>query len=215
MVTGKPVRPRRFARSVPLPLALGGLGVAAGLSLSGCALGAPAELADAPFSSIAECTAAGYPQGLCAAGYRTAAEEHENTVPRFDSLAACQEDWGSDSCAPATDSATAPGNDGTTQRASSGMMFAPALAGFVLGRSLQRNYARDCRRDEDCDRNYRLGRYGGGAGLLGQPIYRDRTGRAVASQLTRNGQRLTPVTMNSRTVARGGFGSRGGSRFGG
>lgn len=214
MVIGKEVPRRRYASGVPLPLALGGLGMVAGLSLTGCTPDAPADLADAPFSSVAECTAAGYPQGLCAAGYRTAAQEHETTAPRFDSLAACQEDWGSESCAPAADNAAPPG-DGSTQRGSSGMLFAPALAGFVLGRSLQGNYARDCRRDADCDRDYRLGRHGGGAGYIGQPLYRDRTGRTVAMQLTRGGPRLTPVAVNSRTVARGGFGSRGGFRFGG
>lgn len=212
MVIGNEVR-RRFANEVPLPLVLGGLGVVAMLSVSQCSEEEPRDYVDAPFTSVGACTAAGYPQGLCGAGHTNAYLEHEATVPRFDTLAACQEDWGSQSCMPLP-AEPAPSGTGPMMAAAPALLFGPAMAGFVLSRSLQQDYAEDCRQDEDCEDDYRFGNYRRRV-ADGRPLYRDRIGRTVAMQLTRSGPRLTQVAVNSRTVARGGFGSRGGFRFGG
>ncbi|WP_347302476.1 DUF1190 domain-containing protein [Croceibacterium sp. TMG7-5b_MA50] len=214
MVIGRRLRGERYSSGVALPLALGGLGLV-GLTLTQCAGEEPAEIADAPFTSVSACNAAGYPQGLCAAGYNGAVLEHESTAPRFTSLDACQEDWGSNQCLPLSPGPALPNGAGLVAAAPAAL-FAPALAGFVVTSAMQRNYREECERDEDCERNYRFGNYSPGRrGNEGRPLYRDRTGRTVAMDLTRAGTRLRPVAVNSRTVARGGFGRSGGFRFGG
>lgn len=214
MVIGRRVRRERYSHGAALPLALGGLGVV-GLTLTQCSAEAPVPIADAPFTSVRACNAAGYPQGLCAAGYNGAVLEHESTAPRFSSLDACQQDWGSDQCMPLSPGPAVPNGAGLAAIAPAAL-FAPALAGFVVTSAMQRNYQEECERDEDCERNYRFGSYSHTArGNEGRPLYRDRAGRMVAMDLTRGGARLTRVAVNSRTVARGGFGRSGGFRFGG
>lgn len=214
MVIGRRLRGERYSGAVTLPLALGGLGLA-GL-LTQCATEQPpAEIADAPFTSVRACNAAGYPQGLCAAGYNGAVLEHESTAPRFNSLDACQQDWGSSQCLPLSPGPALPDGAGLVAAAPA-MLFAPALAGFVVTGAMQRNYQEECEEDAECERNYRFGNYQRTRpGNEGRPLYRDRSGRTIVMDLTRDGTRLRPVAVNSRTVARGGFGRSGGFRFGG
>ncbi|KYO53480.1 DUF1190 domain-containing protein [Tistrella mobilis] len=62
----------------------------------------------------------------CAAAEAEAREAHIATAPRFDSLAACEEDFGADGCQPVPQQ----------QASSGGSFFMPAFAGFMLGRMM-------------------------------------------------------------------------------
>jgi len=95
---------------------------------------------------------------------------------------------------------------------STGSVFVPLLAGFVVSQSLQRRYYEE---DDNNDYAYR----GGGNGRYGAPIYRNRNGKMVeiAPPATAGAKPvIRPVNVNSVTVARSGFGGVGRSRgFGG
>jgi len=188
---------RRFVSGARPRLALGGLAAAATISLGGC--DSP-DLQPAEFTSVAQCTAAGYAQQLCDAGYNAAFLEHQRSAPKFTSLNACQQEWGSTSCVPAT---------GVANGTSAGSVFVPLLAGFVLSQALQQRYYDTGEIDIDY--------YGGYGGYRGSPIYRNRTGRTVTVDRSGGTTKMTPVNVNTRTVAASGFGGRGMSRgsFGG
>lgn len=179
---------RRFVTGARPQLALGGLAVAATISLGGC--GSP-DVQPAEFTSVAECTAAGFAQELCDAGQNAASLEHQRAAPKFTSLDACRQEWGSDSCVPAS---------GLSNGSSGGNVFVPLLAGFVLSQAMQQRYYDTGRID----------RYGGGYG--GSPIYRSRTGGTVTLDRSGGTPKMTPVNVNTRTVSASGFGGMGMSR---
>ena len=191
--------PRRFASRARPRLVMGGLAVA-GLSLSGCD-DAP-DLQDAQFTTVQECTTAGFPDSLCQAGYNAAFIEHQRTAPQFNSLKSCEEEWGGNHCMPtATNNFSAGGVGSGT--AGSGV-FVPMLAGFVVSQALQQRY----RDTGDIDIDY----YGGYGGYRGSPIYRNRTGGTVTVDRSSGKSVSTPVNVNTRSVAHSGFGGMGMSR---
>lgn len=180
---------RRFTSTNRQRLMLGGL-AAAGLTLSGC-VGEPAT-EPARFTSVSECTSAGFDLQLCEGGYKDAVNAYGKTAPQFQSLAECEKEWGSSSCAPAT-------AQQVSNPSGTGSVFVPLFAGFVLSQVMQQRY-------------YNTGYYGGG--YIGSPIYRGRGGGMVT--LDRSGGAgkavATPVNVNTTTVSRSGFGGMGMSR---
>ncbi|MET0251893.1 MAG: DUF1190 domain-containing protein [Novosphingobium sp.] len=185
--------PRRFAATARPRLVLGGLAAAAGVSLTGC--DGP-TYQQAEFTTVAQCTSAGYEQSLCDTGFKAAQAEHDKTAPRFASLKECNQEWGDGTCQPL---AAAPGTP-AAGGSSIGSVFVPVLAGFVLSQALQQRYDRG-------DVNY-YGGYGG----YGSPIYRSRTGNTVVLDRSGGITKATPVNVNTRTVASKGFGGMGMSR---
>jgi uncharacterized protein YgiB involved in biofilm formation len=171
---------RRFAARHHSRLALGGLAVA-GLTLSGCE-DPPAE--PLRFSSVEQCISAGYERPFCQSTQSAALAEHERSAPRYGNAAQCEAEWGDNGC----------------QRASSGGVFMPLLAGFLVGQALNRR-----------DGGY----YYGGSSYYGSPIYRNRSGQAVTATPGVRATKMTPVNVGTTTVARSGFGGRGMSRSGG
>ncbi|GGC41245.1 hypothetical protein GCM10011371_30840 [Novosphingobium marinum] len=177
---------RRFTSRKRPRLVLGGIAVAS-IGLSGC--GQEPEVTDARFTTVSECTKAGYPSDLCQSSYSAALSEHQQSAPAFQTRDECREEWGENSC--------------QQVYRPTGSVFIPALAGFVLGRMAQRDYMR-----------YGSANYYGG-GYYGTPIYRNRgggtvtVGRGTGGTITK-----TPVNVNTTTVARSGFGGRGFSRGG-
>jgi uncharacterized protein YgiB involved in biofilm formation len=184
--------PRRFAARARPRLVLGGLAAAAGVSLSAC--DAAPEFRDAQFTSVTECTRAGFEASVCEAGFNSASAEYQRSAPKFNSLKTCEEQWGGNQCTPYAANAAGSGTGVST-----GSVFVPMLAGFVLSQALQRRY-------------YEGGNIGYYGGYGGAPIYRNRTGNPVV--LDRSGGALStkPVNVNTHTVARSGFGGMGMSR---
>ena len=201
--------PRRFAARTRPRLVLGGLAAAAGISLGGCD-SAP-DFQDAQFTSVSECTKAGFAAEVCEAGYK-GAQEQQASAPKFNSLKSCEQEWGANHCQPYASTAAAAGNApgagvGAGSGSAIGNVFVPMLAGFVISQALQR-------------RHYEGGGLGyyGGYGGYGSPIYRSRTGNAVVLDRSGGALRTTPVNVNTRTVSRSGFGGMSMSRnsgFGG
>lgn len=189
-------RPRRRLAGRARPtLALGGLAVAASMTLGGC--GGTRDFQDAQFTSVNECVKAGFPDNVCQSSYNAAYLEHQRSAPQFKNLKSCEQEWGDQHCLQYS-----PSSSGIGTSASS--IFVPMLAGFVVSQALQRRYYDDGYIDIDY--------YGGYGGYRGSPIYRNRGGSTVT--VNRSGGRsiTTPVNMNTTTVARSGFGGMGMSR---
>jgi uncharacterized protein YgiB involved in biofilm formation len=191
MMRDKPPQ-RRFASGHRPRLMLGGL-AAVGVTLSGCE---PAEQQAAQFTSVAACTQAGFEASLCQSAQSAAEQEHQKSAPRFNSLASCEEEWGTSSCAPMTTPAIAGSSYNT------GSVFVPMVAGFVLSQAMQRSFYQ----------NGNIGYYGGGYG--GGPVYRNRTGTPVTVGRSDGKMIKTPVNVNTASVSRRGFGGMGMSRGG-
>lgn len=179
---------------------LGGL-AATSLSLGACSSGPP-QLQDAEFTTVAACTAAGFPDAVCQAGYNAAFIEHQRAAPKFTTLPNCEKDWGTGQCAPAPVAATS-----TSTGSSIGSIFVPALAGFIVSQALQKRFY-----DND---DIGIGYYGGYGSYRGSPIYRNRGGSTVALDNSTGKAIARPVNVNTRTVSARGFGGSGLSRGGG
>lgn len=182
---------RRFTSARRPRLVLGGI-AAAGMTLGGCS----SQVEPAQFTSVTECTSAGFDQRLCQAGYAAAFQEHQKSAPQFKSLNSCEAEWGDNSCTPVA----APGYGNTAS------LFVPLLAGFVLSSAMQQRFY------NDGDIDY----YGGyGGRYRGTPIYRNRSGTSIAYDRSGGTTKMTPVNVNTATVARSGFGGMGFSRSSG
>jgi len=188
---------RRFASRSRSRLALGGIAAAASVTLSGC--GGTPDFQDAQFTSVSECVRGGFPDDLCQSSYNAALQEYQKGAPQFSNLNNCEQEWGSQQCVQYT--------NGGYGNGSTGNIFVPMLAGFMVSQALQRRYS-----------EYGpggIGYYGGyGSGYRGAPIYRDRGGATVTLDRS-SGRAITkPVNVNTTTVARSGFGGMGKSRSG-
>ena len=194
---------QRYAWSDRLQLGLGSLAVVTYAGLVGCD-GTPPKFEDAHFTSVTECVRAGFPDRLCEGSYNAAWSNYMTTAPQFTSQASCEAEWGPWQCMERDGVPTAVSGPST------GSVFVPLLAGFVVTQALQRRYYED-------DDNYYIYRSGGGR--YGAPIYRNRSGKTVQiTPPTTAGAKpsVRPVNVNTATVARGGFGGSGRSRgFGG
>jgi len=196
---------RRFALSDRVQLGIGSLAVVTYAGLASCD-GSPPAFEDAHFTSVTECVRAGFPDRLCEGSYNAAWTNYLSSAPQFSSQASCEAEWGEWQCMERD--AVPTGVSGP----STGSVFVPLLAGFVVSQSLQRRYYEE---DDNNDYAYR----GGGNGRYGAPIYRNRNGKMVeiAPPATAGAKPvIRPVNVNSVTVARSGFGGVGRSRgFGG
>ncbi|MEP3420597.1 MAG: DUF1190 domain-containing protein [Erythrobacter sp.] len=180
---------RRFASGTRKTLALGGI-AAAGLAVSGCSDDVPAEY---QFSSVQQCTTAGFDQAVCEEEFKQAQALHTENAPKFDNEAACEEQWGENQCRPAYYQ---------SQRSS---YFSPFLTGYLVSSAL-----RDVR-GYNGYYDYRARN----PGYAPTTLYKGRTGGDVT--ISPRSKTVTPVNVNTRTAARGGFGGRssGRSSFGG
>jgi uncharacterized protein YgiB involved in biofilm formation len=147
-------------------------------------------------------------QQVCEAGYQDAMQAHLVSAPRFDGLAACEAEYGEGQCtaAPAT---TQTGGGG-------GSFFVPFLAGYMMSSAINNltDYG-----------NYRRLRQSEGYAYGTVPIYRNRSGQTLTpgrgsgangAVVAPGRQTMQPVNVNTRTVARQGFGGRStGLGFGG
>lgn len=151
-----------------------------------------------PFASVAECTAAGQvPASECQTAYSQALANHEQAAPRFESQSLCEEEFGAGQCQP--------------RLAGNTSFWMPVLAGFMVGRMLDR----DDRHHYRYGGLYRSRRYNTWytGGPNGGALHNTGSGwRAGASAFDRPVS-SPPVRSRSSTASRGGFGSR--SRSGG
>ncbi|ANM14529.1 MULTISPECIES: DUF1190 domain-containing protein [unclassified Rhizobium] len=185
-------------------LALGTI-AASTLALSGCGDQTPSEVM---FTSVDQCVTSGMDRQVCQAGYQDAMRAHLATAPRFNGMAACEAEYGVGQCTeqPAN---SVPNN--------SGSFFTPFLAGYMLSSALNNitDYS-DYRRRQEANGYY----YGS------TPIYRNRAGQTLTTTVRSGGagsdsvtapsrQSVKPVNVNTRTVARQGFGGRSSFSFGG
>lgn len=182
---------RRLKRSRVLHVS--SLMATAGFTLAAC--GSPPQTAAAPegdwveptasYSSVEACVASGEKAEDCQTAFKNASDQAEKTAPRFQSQQDCEQEFGAGQCQQGQ------GSNGTS-------FFMPMLAGFMMARMMNGAQGpssplyRDCRTrapDGSCRGGFRTG-----ASYLGR------------------GSSYTQANDNSsqRTVARGGFGSRGG-----
>ncbi|MBY4628183.1 DUF1190 domain-containing protein [Rhizobium croatiense] len=186
-------------------LALGTI-AASTLALSGCGDQTPSEVM---FTSVDQCVASGMDRQVCQAGYQDAMRAHLAAAPRFDGMAACEAEYGKGQCTEQQASAV-PNNTG-----GSGSFFTPFLAGYMLSSALNNisDYS-DYRRRQEASGSY----YGS------TPIYRNRSGQTLTTTVRSGGadsvtapsrQSVKPINVNTRTVARQGFGGRSSFSFGG
>lgn len=185
-------------------LALGTI-AASTLALSGCGDQTPSEVM---FTSVDQCVAAGMDRQVCQAGYQDAMRAHLAVAPRFNGMAACEAEYGTGQCTEQP-AGTVPNNSG-----GGGSFFVPFLAGYMMSSALNNigDYY-DYRRRQEQSGSY----YGS------TPIYRNRSGQTVTTTVRSGGESVTvpsrqsvkPVNVNTRTVARQGFGGRSSFSFGG
>lgn len=184
--------PRRKSSRTRKSLALGTI-AATGLTVAACEdNSSQARL----FGSIADCNRAGFSELVCEREYDDARQRHAQNAPKFKTEPECEEQFGQNRCAPTTQPA---GN--TTQT-----VFAPLLTGFLVSQALYGV------RSSRAYYTYRTGF----PDYYSQPVYRDRRGRDVTTARQGSGSAARtvtrPVNVNTRTVARRGFGGRSSSR---
>lgn len=197
---------RRLSGRTPPFLALGTIAVS-GLALASCGDNPPAE--DVMFKSVDQCLQAGMDQQVCQVGYQDAMRTHLAGAPRFDGLAACEAEYGQGQCAQSS---------GDAGSGSVGSFFIPIMAGYLLSSGIETigDYYKYRRREEE---GQQAGAGGGGGYYGSPPIYRTRSGQTVTTALapasgsqsasaSSSRYSVKPVNVNTRTVARRGFGGR-------
>lgn len=168
------------------------LGVAGAAATAGCSW-ASAEEADAfPYASVAECQAANeVPDAECQTAWNQAQANHEQAAPRFESQQLCEEQFGAGQC---------------QQRvAGTGNYWMPLLAGFMVGRMLDRS--QPYYRHGGLYRSRRTNMWYTG-GYDSQPLRSSGSGwRSTAGGFDRPSA-TPPVHTRSSIASRGGFGTR-------
>jgi uncharacterized protein YgiB involved in biofilm formation len=173
------------------------------LTLTGC--GDDPMVEGQVFSTVAECVAAGTPQGECQEAYNQALADNQNDAPRFESQPLCEEGFGPGQCEQRSDGG--------------GSFWVPLLAGFVIANAID---------DVDFDRKKKRkyapvyfsraaghgGYYSGGANY--GPMSRTSSGRYGFAPDTLNRPVSAPRVQSRADIAsRGGFGGRASSRSSG
>jgi len=150
------------------------------------------------FSSVTECVAAGESRSECENAYAQARSADNDSAPRFDSQALCEQEFGSNQC---------------EQRTSSGNSFwVPLLAGFVIG-----NVIDDIDIDGRKRRRYApLYRSSAGTWYHGGAAYGPLSRRSGGGYAFSRGGFDRPVSAprtysRSDVASRGGFGGRSSS----
>lgn len=205
---------RRLTGSKSPILALGTI-AASSLFLSGCGED-PAD-GDVLFTSVGQCMSSGVGAQLCWVAYQDAMRAHLTSAPRFTNKTSCEAEYGAGQCVE-QETSTVPGNKGST-----GNFFVPFLAGFVLSSAINNAteyYSHRRRQEEEASSGD-----GGGGGYYGSSaVYRSRSGAFVTPasrpsvgeiSVGTSQQTVKPVNVNTRTVARQGFGGHSIFSFGG
>ena len=144
----------------------------------------------AVYYSVDECVSGKtYSPEKCETDYKAAEAMHEKVAPAYQTQADCEAEFGASQCAQATE-----------QHASGGFPFLPLLAGYMIGKQMGA---------------------GNAAGVAAQPLYRqagknafvNAGGHEVARstgpvKLSSNSPAIRTPAATTRTMARGGFGSR-------
>ncbi|HTV80830.1 MAG TPA: DUF1190 domain-containing protein [Steroidobacteraceae bacterium] len=148
---------------------------------------APAQTSLA-YQGLAQCISDGKVSAdICEKAYADAVQAQYQQAPRFDSLGACEAQYGYDQC--------------HHVQTASGGWFMPALAGFMIGRALGHHD------------HYYYGYGGGYGGGFGAPLYRMRGDRA--QWVTASGERFGGMARGpsvGETLSRGGFGMTSAAR---
>ncbi|WP_105432380.1 MULTISPECIES: DUF1190 domain-containing protein [Neorhizobium] len=200
------MRRRLTGRKTPI-LALGTI-AASTIVLSGCGEDPPS---DVMFTSVDQCVSSGMDRQVCQASYQDAMRAHLANAPRFNGRTACETEFGAGQCV------EQPANSVPSSTGGSGSLFVPFLTGYVLSSAINNigDYYNYRRRQEES------GYYSGST-----PIYRNRSGQTVTTTVGTGGSRndtaiapprqsTKPINVNTRTVARQGFGGRSSFGFGG
>jgi uncharacterized protein YgiB involved in biofilm formation len=202
------MRRRLSGRTRPI-LALGTI-AASGLALASCG-DSPAE--EVVFKTVDQCVQAGMNEQVCQTAYQDAMRASLAGAPRFDGLAACEAEYGSGQCTEAPPAAGGSSGGGT------GSFFVPFMAGYMLSTGIRTidDYYKYRRREVEQGAVYPY--------VGSSPVYRTRSGQTVTTVSTRGAPgtsvysprpSVKPVNVNTRTVARQGFGGRSSSfGFGG
>jgi uncharacterized protein YgiB involved in biofilm formation len=195
----EPSQPRPLKRSQRVVLTtLAMAGVASVQACGSSDWGEEPSVDASPFASVEDCARSGQiPQSTCQEAYNEALARHEGSAPRFESQPLCEEEFGAGRC---------------QQRVTgSGGIWMPVLAGFMVGRMLDRQN-RYYYRYGPLYHSYRSGGWYSG-GPYGGPLYNSGNGwRAGASAFERSSA-SPPVRTRASVSSRGGFGGR--SRSGG
>ena len=185
-----PGRPRKSSMTRKT-LALGSI-AAASLTVAAC----DNPPTDQVFKSVSDCNRAGYSAFVCEKEFNEARARHAKIAPKFNTSEACEKQFGTNKCM--VHSVTGSSASGAT----SSSFYTPLLTGFLVSQALQRI------RTPYAYYNYRSNY----PSYYSTPIYRDRGGRTVTSVKTGSGASAKtvsrPVNVNTRTVARRGFGGR-------
>lgn len=179
---------RRKSSTARKSLALGTI-AATGLTVAACE---DSSSKNRFFTSVPDCMRAGFSQFVCDREYNDARERHARNMPKFETEAKCEAAHGVNRCAPTTQTT------GTAQTT----MFAPLLTGFLVTQALYGV------RSPSAYYTYRSGF----PDYYSEPVYRTRRGGYVTRGREGTGASARtvnrPVNVNTRTVARRGFGGR-------
>lgn len=201
---------------------------ASALTLSACGDDLPPPSDQTSFSTVQECTSAGFLPEACEEQFAQAKKAYLEEAPKFNSLAACQEEYGEAACQPYSQVA------GNNNSGGSGF-FVPALTGFLIANALNDITDRD---SYNRYRNRYPEYYGFNRGYYGLPTGKTgsystgsrsfsygsaRSSQSSSTALSTPGRKNFAVTPSGRpsanvrttTVSRSGFGGRSSSRGGG
>jgi uncharacterized protein YgiB involved in biofilm formation len=183
-------------------VALTTLTAAGTMTLTGCG-GDDPMVEGQVFATVAECVAAGTPQGECQNAYNQALADNQNDAPRFESQDLCEGEFGTGQC---------------QQRAEGGGNFwVPLLGGFLIANAID---------DLDFDRKKKRryapiymsranGNYYHGGSNYG-PMSRSSSGRYGLGSAALDRPISAPRVQSRADIAsRGGFGGRASSRSSG
>jgi len=154
------------------------------------------------FATVAECVAAGTPQGECQEAYNQALADNANDAPRFESQDLCEGEFGTGQCQP---------------RAEAGNNFwVPLLGGFLIANALDIDIDRKKkRRYAPVYMSRSSGNYYHGGSNYG-PMSRSSSGRYGFDSAALNRPVSAPRVQSRADIAsRGGFGGRASSRSSG
>ena len=192
------IRKMKRSRAVALTT----LTAAGTVTLTGCG-GDDPMVEGQVFATVAECVAAGTPEGECQNAYNQALADNQNDAPRFESRELCEEGFGGGQCQP---------------RAEGGNNFwVPLLGGFLIANAID---------DLDFDRKKKRryapvylsrssGNYYHGGSNYG-PMSRSSSGRYGLGSAALDRPVSAPRVQSRADIAsRGGFGGRASSRSSG
>lgn len=155
------------------------------------------------FENVNECFDKGFRMDVCESNLEKAKAAHLSSAPRFDSIKACEAEFGEGNCQ---------GNGSHDHSTGQGNFFLPLMAGMMLGSMMNSNsfnQSRPLYRDKD-----RRGFYSGGyfVGNKNKPQMNNLgKSRSFKSYNGVSNSKGGSFASKSATVSRSGFGARSGS----